>query len=40
MASTALSLVALLLRGPQPRVIGDLPVLAVEILSREDRYSA
>lgn len=31
--------VALLPRGPQPRVIADPPVLAVEILSPDDRYS-
>jgi Uma2 family endonuclease len=31
--------VALLPRGPQPRVIAEPPVLAVEILSAEDRYS-
>jgi Uma2 family endonuclease len=31
--------VALLPRGPQPRVIAEPPILAVEILSPEDRYS-
>jgi Uma2 family endonuclease len=31
--------VALLPRGPQPRVIAEPPTLAVEILSPEDRYS-
>jgi Uma2 family endonuclease len=31
--------VALLPRGAQPRVIADPPLLAVEILSPEDRYS-
>ena len=31
--------IALLPRGPQPRVIAEPPILAVEILSPEDRYS-
>ncbi len=31
--------IALLPRGPQPRVIADPPLLAVEILSPDDRYS-